>query len=555
MDALYTQSIVGAAMPTSGTINPADWFVEFIQGGTQNDSGVTINGRTVLSSGPVFQAVSIISGDIAQLPLHLYRRDADGNKQREERHAAFYVLNVEPHALISPTVFRQTMQSWALIWGNAVAAIERNNRNEPTALVPLRPDKVWVDYDSDKTLWYYYADDGVYMALKPSDVVHIRGLGDSLWGYSLLDIASNSFGHNLALQRYGNKHFGNGSRPAGVLQLDGRMSAEDRQTLRREWNDAHQGLDNAHKIAILQQGMKFQQTTIPNDAAQFLESREFSRDDIASWFKLPPHKLGSMKNSSVRANLEEQNRDYINQCLGPWFRVWEDELCRKLFTQQQKRSRVLYFKFNTNAFLRGSLEARMNAYAVGRQWGIWSVNEIRDLEDMNNIGPAGDVYLHPLNMVDAETGEQMGDEKSETQEPPSDSPNMAAVHVVARSAADRMCRQEAECLRRCAKKENYVEAVEEFYAGWESTLAGALRPAVDVAMVCRVETADAARVVKTYCQDAKQSALALADSVRTFDELYQAVDGYVAGWETAAATLTKNFLGGDHEIVSDCSWL
>lgn len=558
-DDLFYSTVVGAVTPeTSGTTNPSDWFVRWVQGSTENDSGVTVNESTVLTSGPVFQAVTVIAGDLAQLPIHLYRRLDDRNKERDKAHPAARLLADEPNPEILPSTFKETLMSWALLWGNGCAWIERNGRGEPTKLTPLRPDCTSLERGDDERLWYVYRFGGKEWRFAQENVLHIQGLGSSLWGYSVIDKAASSFGLNLALQKHGATTFKNGARPGGVIELDGRMNRDDRADFRREWDEMHRGVENAHKVAILQQGAKFHILTVPNDAAQWLESRKFSREEVAAWFNLPPHKLGAMENSAVRANLEEQNRDYLNTTLMRWITKWQEECRRKLLTRKQFLGDTHFFRFQTAALLRADIKSRYEAYAIGRQWGWESVNDIMDKEDRNGIGEQGDVYLQPLNMVD--TAQPQEAPKEQQQDPPpdqqqdqqmSDTQAKAAVSIVLRETADRMCRIEAEKIRRAAKSQNFVESVTGFYSSFRPTLIGALRPVSEVSTVLGVPSGDLCELVESYCSSACERVLDIAGSVSTTDDLRDAVENM--SWEASSHQLTNLFLKGNgHEVVSSC---
>ena len=555
-DDLYYSTVVGAVNPdTSGTRDPSDWFIRYVVGGLENDSGVDVNERTILTSGPVWQAVNVIAGDLSQLPIHMYRKDGE-KKIREETHPATWLLEREPHPEIGLFNFRHTMQAWVLLWGNACAYIDRNGRGEPISLTPLRPDLVRLERDDKGALWYLYTDKTKPFYMRPENVFHIQGMGSALWGYSVIEYAANSVGFGLALQKYGNKQFANGAKPGGVIELEGRMNRDDRLDFRREWEELHRGVENSHKVAILQQGAKFHALTIPNDAAQFVELLKHVRESAAAWFNLPPYKLGAMENSAVRANLEQQNQDYFQNTLMPHVIKWEQESERKLLTVSQRRSRKYFFKFNMDAAMRPDTKTRYESYTMALQWGIMNVNEVRSLEDKNSIGDQGDVYLRPLNMVDA----SLPAEPTQTEQPPSDtttppdeqvteSQARAAITLMMRSTADKMCRIEQERLRRATKADNFCEAVTGFYASFQTKLVGALREVSEVSTVLGVPSGDLCQLVDSYCASACERVLEISGTVSTTDELRDAIDNL--SWEASSHQLTNLFLkGNSNEVVS-----
>jgi hypothetical protein len=249
---------------------------------------------------------------------------------------------------------------------------------------------------------------GQLQPMLPRDVFHIIGPHGGLWGTSLIDVAKNSIGHSLSLEKHGSSVFKNAARPSGVLEKAGPMTPESRRNLRQEWKQQHAGVDQSGEVAIVVDGLTWKPLSISNEDSQWLEARRFSREDMASWFNLPAHMLNALENSSVRANLEEQNKAFYFHSLRPWLIRWQDESYRKLFTELQRRRGVFSVRFNPNALVSADFETRMKGHATGRQWGWLSANDVLRLEDMDDIGDQGDVYMVPANMADAETGEPFG---------------------------------------------------------------------------------------------------------------------------------------------------
>jgi HK97 family phage portal protein len=292
-----------------------------------------------------------------------------------------------------------------LLWGNAYAQIIRNGKGEVIALYPLMPNRMRVDRDTRGNLYYSYTRysdeaptlNGITVTLRPSDVLHIPGLGfDGLVGYSPIAMAKNAIGLAMATEEYGAKFFANGAAPGGVLEHPGTI--KDPQKIKDSWNTAYQGSGNAHKVAVLEEGMKFQSIGIPPEQAQFLETRKFQINEIARIFRVPPHMVGDLEKSSF-SNIEQQSLEFVKYTLNPWVIRWEQSLQQSLILPSEKTS--LFIKFNVDGLLRGDYQSRMNGYSVGRQNGWMSANDIRELEDMNRI-PAeegGDLYLVNGNML------------------------------------------------------------------------------------------------------------------------------------------------------------
>ena len=330
----------------------------------------------------------------------------DGSKERIPQHPLYYLLHDEPNREMTSFVFRETLMSHLLLWGNAYAQILRNGRGQPIALYPLLPNKMEVSRATNGELIYTYRRDSEESRLNPNsgtvilrrdEILHIPGLGfDGLIGYSPIAMAKNAIGMSLATEEYGASFFANGANPGGVLEHPGVI--KDIQRVKDSWNSAYQGSGNAHRIAVLEEGMKFQAIGIPPEQAQFLETRKFQINEIARIFRIPPHMVGDLEKSSF-SNIEQQSLEFVKYTLNPWVVRWEQSLQQSLLLPSEKNS--IFIKFNVDGLLRGDYQSRMNGYAVGRQNGWLSANDIRELEDMNRI-PAeegGDLYLVNGNML------------------------------------------------------------------------------------------------------------------------------------------------------------
>lgn len=376
----------------------------FLFGGTT--SGKSVNEHTAMQATAVYACVRILAEAIAGLPLHVYRYRSDGGKERIPFHPLYHLLHDEPNPEMTSFVFRETLMSHLLLWGNAYAQVVRNGRGQAIALYPLLPSKVEVSRASNGELVYKYYRDvdessinpkGGYVTLRKDEVLHIPGLGfDGLVGYSPIAMAKNAIGVSLATEEYGAAFFANGANPGGVLEHPGVI--KDIQRVKDSWNSAYQGSGNAHKVAVLEEGMKFQAIGIPPEQAQFLETRKFQINEIARIFRVPPHMVGDLEKSSF-SNIEQQSLEFVKYTLDPWVVRWEQSLQQILFLPSEKST--LFIKFNVDGLLRGDYQSRMNGYATGRQNGWMSANDIRELEDMNRIPveEGGDLYLVNGNML------------------------------------------------------------------------------------------------------------------------------------------------------------
>ena len=368
-------------------------------------SGKAVTERSAMQMTAVYSCVRILAEAVAGLPLNLYRYTEDGGKEKAIDHPLYLLLHDEPNPEMSSFVFRETLMTHLLLWGNAYAQIIRNGKGEVIALYPLMPNKMTVDRDSQGQLYYSYQrgtdeairDKNQTVILRPSDVLHIPGLGfDGLVGYSPIAMAKNAIGMAIACEEYGAKFFANGAAPGGVLEHPGTI--KDPQRVRESWQSTFGGSGNANKIAVLEEGMKYTPIGISPEQAQLLETRKFQINEIARIFRVPPHMVGDLEKSSF-SNIEQQSLEFVKYTLDPWVVRWEQSITRALLTQTEK---ARYFvKFNLEGLLRGDYESRMNGYATARQNGWMSANDIRELENLDRI-PAeegGDLYLINGNML------------------------------------------------------------------------------------------------------------------------------------------------------------
>lgn len=368
----------------------------FLFGGTT--SGKAVNERTAMQTSAVYACVRILAESVAGLPLHVYERTANGSKSTKPSHPLYRLLHDEPNREMTSFVFRETLMSHLLLWGNAYAQIIRDGRGFPIALYPLLPDRMAVDRNESGELVYTYQSDKGQVKLRRENVLHIPGLGfDGLIGYSPIAMAKNAVGLALATEDYGATFFANGANPGGVLEHPGVIKPEQADRLRESWQSQFGGA-NAHKVAVLEEGLKFHQMSIPPEQAQFLETRKFQINEIARIFRVPPHMVGDLEKSSF-SNIEQQSLEFVKYTLDPWVVRWEQSLQQALILPSEKAT--IFIKFNLDGLLRGDYQSRMQGYSTGIQNGFMSVNDVRSLEDMNLLTSeeGGDLHFVNGNMV------------------------------------------------------------------------------------------------------------------------------------------------------------
>lgn len=375
--------------------------IQRLLGGTPTSSGIPMTEQTALMISAVWDAVQTIAGDIASLPLFLYRRLPNGGKELMPDHPVYRLIHDEPNPEMTSMVFRETLQGHVLLWGNAYAEIERSVLGRPLALWPLTPDRVKPERDraTDRLIYRVWNRNGSEDIFQPEDILHVPGLGyDGTCGYSVIAKARESLALAVAAERFGAQFFGQGARSGGVFTHPNKLSQTAKDNIKSSLKNME-----PHEYAVLEEGMTLERWTIPPDDAQFLQTRTLQVTEVARWFGIPPHKLADLSRATF-SNIEQQEIDYVSKTLRRWLVRWEQEYTRKLVRPLERGIQLV--EHNIDGLLRGDIESRYRAYATGRQWGWLSVNEIREKENMNPIDE-GDVYLIPGNMLPADKADEI----------------------------------------------------------------------------------------------------------------------------------------------------
>ena len=375
--------------------DPGFWTTLY-QAIRRTDSGELVTEESALRVGAVYACVRILAEDLASLPFGVYR-STDTGKTRVKG-----PLDTLLHDRANPDMtaysFRETMMLWLLLWGNAYARIERR-AGYPVALWVLPADKVEVKRETPASRLTYHVRDpsGTTTVLGAYEVLHIPGLSfDGLVGLSPIQYAAQAIGLALATERFGAQFFGNGAAPSLALEHPG--TVKDPKRLRENFRAAYGGRNN-RGVAVLEEGMKVSVISVPPESAQFLESRKFQLTEICRIYRVPPHLVQHLENATF-SNIEHQSIDYVQHTLVPWMVRWEQAVEARLLTEQE-RADGLYVKLNANALVRGDFKSRMDGYAIGRQNGFLSTNDIRRLEDMDLVPEpdGGDAFLVNGNMI------------------------------------------------------------------------------------------------------------------------------------------------------------
>lgn len=381
----------------SSLSSPSPEMLALLRGGRMTSAaGVTVTVTGALGYAAVLAAVRVLAESVAGLPAILYRRDGQ-DRRRAAEHRVYRLLHDGPNTRMTAFEFFELGMIHVATWGNFYAEKERDRAGRVLALWPLRPDLMQVAVGDDERLLYLYPG---APAMEEEDVLHVRGMGgDGVVGYSLIKLAREAIGLGMAAERFGSTVFLNGATPGVVLQHPGRLTDEAYQNLKASWVESHGGLENAHKPAILEEGMTLEKMGLPPEDAQFLQTRRFQVEEIARIYRVPLHLLQDLERATF-SNIEHQSLDFVVHTLRPWLVRWEQSLARQLLTAEERQQ--YYVEFLVDALLRGDTTTRYNAYGLGRQWGWLSANDVRRLENMDQI-KGGDSYLTPLNM----TGNQM----------------------------------------------------------------------------------------------------------------------------------------------------
>ncbi len=360
-------------------------------------AGKTVSVQSAIQVSAVYACVRVISETVASLPLHVYKA-TDAGSEKAMDHALYRLLHDEPNKEMTSFVLRETMLAHLLLWGNSYSQIIRTGGNRIDSLYPLMPENMEVDRDSKGKLTYTYTtSEGKMYRLAPEEVLHIPGLGfDGVVGYSPIALEKNAIGLGIAAEEYGSKFYSNGARPSGILTHPNIVKNPKR--LRDSWNAAYGGSANSGKVAILEEGMKFEKVSMPNNEAQFLETRKFQVSEICRIFRVPPHLVGDLEHATF-SNIEHQSISFAVHTIRPWLVRIEQSMNRSLFSEKEKGK--VYSQFNIDGLMRGAYKERMEGYAIARQNGWMSANDIRQLENLNPLTDAqgGNAYLVNGNMI------------------------------------------------------------------------------------------------------------------------------------------------------------
>jgi HK97 family phage portal protein len=393
--------------PSTDLVQALSWYED----GIPTASGVRVNPDTALRHIAVYAAVRVIAESLGSLPFPVYRREGRSRiRLTMNDDYRVHLLNGEPNPYQTAEMFWTTILGHANLWGNGYAVQELDARGRVVALWPLDPRTTAPVRLGDGTLLYAtQLANGTKLSFEPWEIIHIKAFGTGDVGISPIGVARQAIGEALAAEEYAGRFWQNDARPGGIIQYERKLADADHAEALRRWRSAHEGMKRAHMVAILDNGATWKDVGIPNGDSQFLESRKFGVRQIATLYRVPPHKIGDLEGTTTHATIEQQALDFVTDSLRPWAVRVEQSVRRSIFPAVDKRGNIttdgadgVYPEFNFDELARGDMLARFQAYAIARQWGWFSVNDILERENGQTV-PNGDVYLQPLNMVEAGT--------------------------------------------------------------------------------------------------------------------------------------------------------
>jgi len=372
--------------------NPSLWRLI----GSQALSGETVTEETALTYSAVWNAVSLISGTVSCLPLHLLRKENRKTIRATDKRL-FHILHTQFNPYMTAQVGREVGMAHILTWGNCFYEIVRNGVGEISALWPIPPNRVDIDW-KDGVLIYRIRVDGKEIILTREHVLHVSGLGfDGYRGYSVIAMARKSIGLGMAMETFGSLYFGNGTHPGVVVTHPNQLSPQAHENLKSSLAEAHSGLGQSHRLLLLEEGMKIEKIGIPPEDSQFLEFRQFQIPEIARWYNLPPHKLKDLTKSSF-SNIESEQRSFFTDSILPWLIRLEQNYDMQLLTEPERYRQGLYTRHNADGILRANADERAAYYTKMFGIGAMSINEIREKEDWDpDPSPYADEHFIPAN--------------------------------------------------------------------------------------------------------------------------------------------------------------
>lgn len=395
--------------------------------GMPSYAGKVVTPENSIRIAALWSSMKILAETEGSLPFGVYERGADGSASPASSHPIHELIHDTPNPEMSAIDFRMSQTAQLALWGNCYSRIARKSSGDVIALWPLQSKLMQVKRDDGGELVYKYNNERE--TYRSSDILHVRTLSfDGINGISPITQLNNPLGLAMALEQYASQFFGNGAIPAIALEHPKSLSSDAIKNIRNSWKALYGGNENSHEVAVAEEGMQIKILGADPQKSQSLESRRFQIAEIARIYRIPLHMLADLERATF-SNIEQQSLEFVIYTLMPWLEMWEQAANRSLFTPGDRKK---YFcEHNVAGLLRGDMASRYAAYAVGRQWGWLSANKILRMENQNPIGPEGDIYLSPMNMVPAGMQQSSNNAPNVTSEQDKATALKAAIMVLA----------------------------------------------------------------------------------------------------------------------------
>jgi HK97 family phage portal protein len=540
-----TEIVVNSLPVVTSSITEPGWRT-LHGGGGKSTAGIEVNELTAMGYAPFWRAVNLIASDVAGMPCDIFKRQRDGGKKYAAEHPAAALLRDKPSAWWSARTMIETGTYHANVFGNAYLPIVRDMNENPVEIGLADPCGMMIKVMDDGQKWYIWHIRGQPVRVPDRDMIHIKGLSrDGIIGLCQLDLFRNALGVGMAAQEFGGRLFSQGANMSGLLMVPGHFSEEKIRNTMSAWNEMQTGLNKSHRVALLQDGVKFQPMSIDPDKAQFLGTREFEvRQTVSNITGVPPHMLGDATRTSHNS-LESESQTYLSRCLNPWLKRWEAELRAKLMTPKERMKETHVIEFNRESEVQMEGEKKVNMLYRQIESGMMTRNEARSLMNMPRITDeeqGGDDYYHPANWMVAgeepDTDEPTGadpmmepeDDPEETETPEEAKSSSLLRAMVTASVTEAIKIERTRVVQRAGMQaDKFTTAIDEFYATWTDNTAPGL-------------TDSAARVCVISHAEASKKLLFDVHAVSTVGSLKANVQDVVASWDARAENLITELM-------------
>jgi HK97 family phage portal protein len=540
-----TEIVVNSLPVVTSSITEPGWRT-LHGGGGKSTAGIEVNELTAMGYAPFWRAVNLIASDVAGMSCDIFKRQRDGGKKYASEHPAAALLRDKPSAWWSARTMIETGTYHANVFGNAYLPIVRDMNENPVEIGLADPAGMMIKVMDDGQKWYIWHIRGQPVRVPDRDMIHIKGLSrDGIIGLCQLDLFRNALGVGMAAQEFGGRLFSQGANMSGLLMVPGHFSEEKIRNTMSAWNEMQTGLNKSHRVALLQDGVKFQPMSIDPDKAQFLGTREFEvRQTVSNITGVPPHMLGDATRTSHNS-LESESQTYLSRCLNPWLKRWEAELRAKLMTPKERMKETHVIEFNRESEVQMEGEKKVNMLYRQIESGMMTRNEARSLMNMPRITDeeqGGDDYYHPANWMVAgeepDADEAMGadpmqpDETEEETEAPEEARASSLLRAMVTSAVTEDIR--IECSRVVQRagmrtESDFQSSINEFYETWTKSTVPEL-------------TQSAARTAVISHAEASKKLLFDVHAVSTVGSLKANVQDVVASWDARAENLITELM-------------